>query len=140
MALFRIGIADHNAYWPQVAPLFERSTEYGLDWSVADVKRLLDDGSGHLWIVADGDAVIGAWVTKICIGRQRYAEISDLAGERFDEWMAQGDAVLTQWAKDMDCKAIRFYGRAGWAKKLASIGYKVIRIEGIKHVKQNAES
>lgn len=135
MELFRIGIApNHNDFWDQVRPLFERSTEYGIDWSVEDVKRLLDDGSGFLWLVADGDAVIGAWVTRICIGAQRYAEISDLAGSRFDEWMLQGDAHLTRWARDMGCESIRFYGRSGWAKKLAKIGYKVKRIEGIKHV------
>lgn len=135
MALFRIGIATNpDEHWSQVKPLFDRSTEYGLDWTTNDVKAALDSGDGLLWLVADGDEVIGAWLVRVCIGKQRYAEISDLAGTRFDEWMKQGDALLTRWARDMGCESIRFYGRAGWARKLAGIGYKVNRIEGIKHV------
>lgn len=135
MAEIRLGIvSDIGLFWPMVERFFIASTEYGLDWTADDVKRSLDDGMAYLWVVADEKQIIGSFCTKVCIGRERYAVITDLAGDRFDEWIAAGDEKVTQWAKDMGCKFIHFYGRFGWGKKLAGIGYKVNRIEGIKHV------
>ena len=105
---------------------------YALKYS--DNKYTIDDILHHilqrnmqLWVIEDNDhAIHAAIVTQIVqYPNKKVMFILLVAGVKFDDWSHVLHNFIL-FAKDHQCDAIQGYGRAGWERRLAPLGFKKI--------------
>ena len=120
-------------------------------WSFAEpyIKRALDHASGEivvddlklwcmerdvqLWLVAEGERIIGAATTEIVIyPRKKHCRVITIAGSRFVEWVDDMDTTLCKWAAAQGCDAMEAHVRKGFVKKLEPLHYKHLHSVVIK--------
>lgn len=70
--------------------------------------------------VCDGPEIVTTCIVSVQTldGGRRVLFIPSLGGERIDEWLDDGLAVLRQMAQQYGCDGIRACGRPGWIRKL----------------------
>lgn len=112
-------------------------------WKFAEpyVKRALDHTHGEishldilsrclnrdiqLWMIYDGQRIVGAGTTEIVMYPQmKVCRIITLAGAEFDGWMHFAHDIIEAWARDQGCDAMEAYTRKGFVPKLHGIGYR----------------
>jgi hypothetical protein len=80
----------------------------------------------QLWVKIDKE-VQGAFITKISKYPQKNLLcVILLAGNEFQEWRDEADALLNAFGKEHNCEYIELFGRKGWKKMLADIDYNEI--------------
>jgi len=78
----------------------------------------------QLWIAGDYQAIA---VTQIQIYPQhKTCLIVAMAGEGMDEWFENLVCTIETWAKQMNCKYVEEYGRPGWKRVGAPLGYSQV--------------
>lgn len=103
----------HAARWLAPAMALECS-----DDDITALKRDLDVGAALLWIVWDGEALIGAVATKITsVPRRKICNIVACGGTRVREWIKLV-AEIERYARAEGCDAVRLTGRRGWKRIL----------------------
>ena len=110
---YKASIAD----WGKVKNLLELALEYsdGLS-SIDDVKNMLDESRGDLWIGKES-----AIVTQLLQVRNKKALLYYLAGGDLIE-LKEMTKHIEDLAKEAGCSKVLINGRAGWGKALG--GYK----------------
>jgi len=110
--------------WPKVSGFIAEAV-HKLELSDFGIlEKELFEGKALLWIALDGEHVKAASVTQITIvNGRKYCTIIALGGQDRDEWMPLISG-LEQYARDMNCKAMRIFGRLGWSRVLPD--YKIV--------------
>ena len=105
------------SHWAKVKDLLNQAMEYsdGLS-SIDDVKDMLDENRGDLW-VGEKSAI----VTQLLQVRDKKALLYYLAGGDLIE-LKEMTKHIESLAKDVGCSKVLINGRAGWGKALG--GYK----------------
>lgn len=118
--------------WPKAEPLLRPAIEHSELWLSEDVReRVTTPGSWCLWIAADKDTLIGAWVTApMHFPRHAVLEIVFGGGPGVDRYYDLGLAELEKFAREIGCCRLRAYGRLGWARKrgFRAVGHITERI------------
>lgn len=113
-------------FWKVAEPYIKRALEHASgEFLPSDLKTFCKDRTIQLWLVNEGDKVIGAVTTEIVnYPRRRHCRVITLAGSNAKEWMSELDIILCAWAKQQGCDAIEAYVRKGFVPLLANYGMK----------------
>jgi len=96
-------------------------------YTIQDIFMAIKDKEMQLWVVVDQDDMIHAVVVTqiIYYPSKKVMLFVIVSGVKFDNW-SHFLPHFKLFAKDHDCSALEFYGREGWEKKVASLGFKKI--------------
>lgn len=124
----RIATVDHPLeVWSQVHRWIEKA--YDNDWSICnavDVFNEIIKRHATLWLVHDGQQLVGTFVTKIESGsRGRALNVVALGGEGMADWISAFDHSVTTYAREHRCHLIAEMGRPGWIRVLGNLGWVV---------------
>jgi hypothetical protein len=115
---------DVDLIWPMAAKLIEAAMT---KTNLSDFAIVADDvRAGHalLWIATNEKDLQAAAVTQVTKANgHKYCTIIACGGVDHKEWISLLDEV-EDYARQMDCAAIRFFGRNGWSRLLPD--YKII--------------
>lgn len=124
-------IDDISTYWPEVAPLIEKSLEYGMaryEWTIDGILDVLYKGEKSLWVVFKNGNIIAAVITSMThyTYTDKYAASIDFAGgSDFSSWSMFTDYIEPVY-KALNCDIITIAGRLGWLRLHTDKGYKSI--------------
>lgn len=112
--------------WRFAEPFVKRALDHTFgEVSIEDMKRLCMNRDMQLWMVLEGNRVVGAGTTMIIHHPQMKAcRIVTLSGAHFKEWMDIAHMQIEIWAVEQGCVAIECYVRKGFIPSLVEIGYK----------------
>jgi hypothetical protein len=110
--------------WPYVGGLIQSAMiKTGLG-DFAAVQHDVMNGGALLWIACDQTDIKAAAVTQIAvINGERNCTIVACAGHDGDGWLPLISG-LEDYARNEECRAIRIFGRYGWARVFPT--YKII--------------
>lgn len=123
-------IKDIDLYWPNVAPMIDKSLDYGyarIEWTIEGIREVLSTGEKTLWVVFD-EKPIAAVITSITEYKytgKRMASVDFAGGERFKEWSMFTDYIEPVY-KAYNCDIITIAGRLGWLRLHTDKGFKPI--------------
>jgi hypothetical protein len=112
--------------WPLVAHHIRAAMRKGRISEFADVERGVRAGTLLLWVAADSRAIWAAAVTQIHgANGERFCTIVACGGRERARWLPL-KCELEAFARAEGCRALRIYGRRGWARQFPD--YKLTRI------------
>lgn len=107
----RPGDVAGDAAWEPIRALLDATCEaYRAD----DVRAAVAAGDFQMWLCRSGGEIIAVMLTQLV--RRRDGLICSVVfcgGTRMGEWINHRD-LLTRWAGEQGCIAIRGEGRTGW--------------------------
>lgn len=111
------------AFWPAAKAMLSPALELGgEDWTRTE--RDLASSAMQLWAVIEDGILAAATVTRISAGnRGEVVEVFLVGGEGYPRWLAALNGQIEQAAREIGCVAMRAWGRAGWKKPLAELGW-----------------
>lgn len=114
--------------WPQLFPFLNRAAEYTFGrYEPEDIFDAILSGDVHLWVVLDGEDIVGVTVTRFWqYPRKRCLDLVFLAGNDGFSWKDDMLKMLQHWARDNGCDVIEASGRAGLARAFRDDGYRVL--------------
>lgn len=117
-------LVDH--FWKLAEPYIKRALEHANgEFTPDDLRHFCKDRTVQLWLVNEGEKVIGAATTEIVnYPAKKHCRIITVAGSRFQEWALDLDIILCAWAKEHQCKTIEAAVRKGFVNPLTTYGYK----------------
>jgi hypothetical protein len=102
----------------RLAPKLQASLDYALKThTIADVKRLVEEGKMHFWPI--GDSIL---ITELITFPQMKILNIFIGGGDADE-LATALPSLRRWAKQLGCSHVAFLGREGWKNRLRKLGW-----------------
>jgi hypothetical protein len=105
--------------WGEAGPLIARAVERQSDYTLGDVRALLDTADAQLWVARDKGVMIGAVVTKVYDFPQgRTVQVWLCGGSDFDSWGIAILVVIEGWAREIGASKVRIAGRKGWVRML----------------------
>lgn len=112
-------------HWPAAKafldPALMRSDE---DWS--EIEASLAKETHQLWAVMEGGNLLAAAVTRVALARGgEVAEVYLVGGHDFERWIGALNGEIETAARQIGCIGMRAYGREGWRKPLAALGWRV---------------
>jgi hypothetical protein len=110
--------AEVHRFWPLASDLVRRAMTRMKLSEFTPVERDVLAGMALLWIGVTDRKLIAAAVTQLnLIDGEKYCTIVAYGGEGFDDW---GQAIerLEDFGRAEGCKAMRLFGRKGWARAL----------------------
>ena len=126
-AMTGVLLGQLDAAWPLVAGWLEGvvARSRGKE-SLVELRAALVAGRKQLWIWVPGPAGVQALaVTEIVnYPATRICRVCIATGERRDQWLAPGVAVIEAWAKEQGCDAVEPVARLGWEPELKRLGYR----------------
>ena len=112
--------------WPLVAHHIRAAMRKGRISEFADVERGVRAGTLLLWVAADSRAIWAAAVTQLTRANgERFCTIVACGGRERARWLPL-KSELEAFARAEGCRALRIYGRRGWARQFPD--YKLTRI------------
>ena len=100
--------------WDKAAPLLQRVVKPESGYDLGHVLTQLQMARWQLWVIGDFQAVA---ITEIQIRPlHKVLWCQFVAGDDVDEWLDDWERVMSEYAKAMDCAAVEWSGRRGWAK------------------------
>jgi len=116
------------ALWPaakaMLTPALERGGE---DWAKTEAALSADEM--RLWAVIEDGTLTAATVTRISVGnRGEVVEVFLVGGEGYERWLAPLNDQIEQAARDIGCVEMRAWGRSGWKKPLAALGWSAVAV------------
>lgn len=109
--------------WPHLLPKIRKALTRS-NWTEEDVRGLVKRGDYQLWGASDA-----IWMTRIVVYPDtKVCEIVLCGGSGLQEIISNLPFVET-WAREIGCKAVRVYGREGWAKALKNYNKKAVVLE-----------
>jgi hypothetical protein len=102
----------------EIKPLLKKATDRaGGSYLPIDVLREMFLGQVGIWLVEDGDALVGLAVAAARqFPQQRVIHISFVAGRRLEEWWPLFVDEMDKFARASKATAIYAYGRPGWVR------------------------
>jgi hypothetical protein len=115
---FCVDPAQVHAIWPHASDLVRRAIAATKLSDFALIERDVLAGDALLWLVIEDRTIAAAVVTQLSIvDGEKYCTIVACAGEGFAGW-SHFLARLHEFGKAEGCKAMRIFGRKGWARML----------------------
>lgn len=103
---------------------FLRLVEGGGRFPAEHILEDLKAGQRQCWVAVEGSTIHAVAITKVYTLEGRdICEISQLAGEGFEEWNSAVEEIAA-WAKHIGCAEIEATGRPGFRKLLKQHGFK----------------
>lgn len=106
--------------WPDAMPLLARPIEMSKGcYLPEDVLGACQAGHMQLWIAADGEDLVAAYVTEITNYPRKKVIRAVFAGGKphtMDRWLEPMTAAIEDMGKQFGCSSITAMGRKGWAK------------------------
>lgn len=117
--------------FPQIKDYLEGALEYAPEYTMEDVLQGVLEGASQLFIVHQGDRIVGTCVTVLeKHPRRSYVQIHLLGGERAKEWAQVLREKLKVWANELGYDGLSIFARRGWAKIFPDLKYeRVIMID-----------
>jgi hypothetical protein len=114
--------------WPRIFPHLSRAAEYTFGrYEPEDIFDAVLSGQIHLWIVIDGDEIIGITATRFWqYPRKKCLDMVFIAGDEGLSWKDAMLSVLQHWAYDNGCEVIESSGRPGFSRALKDDGYRLL--------------
>lgn len=128
-------LIDH--FWKLCEPFVKRSLDKSAgEFTAADLREFCKDRITQLWVVTEGERVVGACVTEVVnYPQKRFCRIIALAGNHLQEWIEPLDIILYDWAKEQGCNCLHANVRKGYAPSLIARGFKVLPYAtAVKHI------
>lgn len=124
--------------WGNIEPLLFRVIDrVDSGHTPEDILTQLQTGQLQLWKIGDWQAMAVTQVVNL--PQMLTLSVYMAAGADADRWMSTLCDTLVDWARQLGCKYLEFYGRPGWQRKAAHLGfnqtYTVMRRE-IDHGRQ----
>lgn len=115
-----------NGIWHELEPLIKKVLKkHEKDYSIESIKESLLKKELQLW-TSYSEQIDAFILTHIAIyPNHKILEIFMCGGSGLDKWLHLLP-YIEQWARDIECKYIRFQGRKGWERKLSQ--YKKTKI------------
>jgi hypothetical protein len=110
-------------FWSFAEPYIKRALDHTSgEFLPSDLKRMCKDRVTQLWLVSEGERVIGAVTTEIVVYPQRkHCRVCTIGGSKAPEWTGLlFDIILPEWAKQQGCVAIDAYVRKGYVPILVN--------------------
>ena len=113
-------------FWQFAEPYVKRALDHTSgEYKPDDLKMLCKDRAMQLWLISEGEKVIGACTTEIALyPNKKHCRIRTLAGSKAPEWADSLDIMLQDWAKKQGCDAIEAFVRKGFVPVLSNYSYK----------------
>lgn len=126
-------------FWKLAEPYVKRALDHcSGEFTPYDIKAFCKDRAMQLWMVSEGDKVLGACTTEIVnYPRRRHCRVVTLGGSRAKEWMGELDIILCSWAKQQGCNSVEAYVRKGFVPVLANYGFKHKYSAVVKDIQEN---
>lgn len=117
-----------DGLWPHVFPHLTRAAEYTFGrYEPEDIFDAVLSGEAHLWVVFEGDEVIGVTVTRFWqYPRKKCLDMVFLAGDDGFGWKDIMLEMLQHWAYDNGCDVLEASGRPGLARAFRDDGYRML--------------
>jgi hypothetical protein len=114
--------------WPAAAlHLAAALARSGENYTLGDVRELIERADAMLWIVLGKNGIDGALV--IYVSPRRHAlTVWLMGGERFAEWVDNAQAALVRYARDAGLARVDAYMRPGLARKLRVNGWRADQV------------
>ena len=127
--------------WPEVGPLIARAiAKVNAPYRAFHVYEWLVSRDSQLWVVYDGDAIIGCVVTRICQHpARRDLEITCAAGVAAEGWVTMSLDTLEDFARANGCSEIGGAGRNGWTRMAEKHGFTKGTVSFRKKVYSNVK-
>jgi|ETNvirnome_2_300_1030623.scaffolds.fasta_scaffold18484_2 hypothetical protein len=122
------GLVDYC--WVEAGTLLKKACDVSNGrYDIISLRREIDSGSQHLWILYRGDnEMIAAFTTSISTyPLKSYINISFCGSNDEGIWIKHRDVIIssvTGWGKNFGCSGFEIIGRMGWVKSLAPLGFK----------------
>lgn len=116
--------------WPGVGDLVAKAAaEWPRDRSLEDYFTACRSGAAQLWFISSGGKLLAVCITELMRFPQHLVGVIELlAGEGIEEWAADLDRVLVEWARSQGCDRLRTGGRKGLKKVATTLGYSEVAI------------
>lgn len=111
--------------WIKVLPYFLNGEDrWNTFYTLEEIKKNLIYGKQQLWIMVDGNDVIGAVMTQIDdFPKTKSLRVLFLGGKGFKRSMIKEMKKIESWAKSKGCTVVDFLGREEWYSLLKMMGY-----------------
>lgn len=123
IAIRPLPLDEAVARWAGISPILKRATDRTEGrYEPMDLLRSAMMGRVGIWLIEDGDQLLGVAVVEMRLHpeiqpRVKDLEISFIAGDRLNEWCGQFDAAMAELGRVHGCKSVRTtVGRPGWAR------------------------
>lgn len=122
-----ISPGDTPAIWHIVAPMLAEAVS--LSEGRYDMRAVFDSVQAQhslLWVIYDEEKVVRAAFTaaKRQYPRAAFLCVEFLGGDDMAGWVTECDRVLTAYAHDAGLDGLELVGRKGWARALATSGWR----------------
>jgi uncharacterized protein (DUF2126 family) len=114
--------------WSEVKPLLEEAIKRSADgkYEADDIYTAVKARDMQLWVAFDDKGLCAIEITQIVkYPRKKVLMLFFTAGRQAENWLHLIDE-LGLFAKEHGCTAIEGYGRPGWEKLSAPLGFKKI--------------
>lgn len=112
--------------WPKIVKFVDMACEYSNGELNSDIilKDVLGDRLRLIIMRNEKDivAVMTLKIEQFETGKKVLTALT-VGGSDIDSWVNEIDGALNSIAKEQDCSEMYIVGRAGWVRKLKSIGY-----------------
>lgn len=113
------------SFWGVVEPWIQSALDTcGNLMSTNDMLECIINRDCQLWVVYIDDILVAAITTSIIQHPQKKVlTVGAIGGKYMERWVAHLDQLLMAYAKHHECDVIDSYGRRGWSKQLADLGW-----------------
>lgn len=120
---------DAPHFWPRIEPwVKEALTHGGVTLYPRDIYEGLTSRQMKLWLASEPERVIACCITRVInYQRMRSLEILVCGGEDMNSW-THFYSEIEKYARTLECDAIEFGGRKGWARVLNDDGFKEVYV------------
>jgi len=107
---------ERTREWDRIAPLLQAAADQG--------DGVIDLAGRHVWTCHDDSGrLLAAATTRTTL--DGHSEVELVGGHSFKRWLIPLRDKIEAWSRDEGMRAVRAYGRAGWAKVL---GWQVLGV------------
>jgi hypothetical protein len=113
-------------FWPYAEPYIKRALDHTSgEFRPEDIQSFARDSYIQLWLVNEGNRVVGAVTTEIVTyPNRKHCRVITLAGSKAAEWTGLVDTIIADWARSEGCNAVEAFVRKGYVPVLAKHGFK----------------
>jgi hypothetical protein len=122
-----------DAAWPSVEGFIVSALEYCPGRYTAEhIKEFLKKRDFQLWVVAEGNSILGCALTEIAVFPLSKICVVRLAGAENTIGWLEYEGIIAAWARQEGASEMEIYGRPGWVKKMKNKGYRATMVTVVR--------
>jgi hypothetical protein len=88
------------------------------EYSLRDILKSIYDGISVLWLIRDGENIVGSFTVKVYeYPESKILMLHLLGGDKIEEWLHLLSEV-EDYGRDLGCDLVEMHGRYAWKKLL----------------------